>query len=179
MQLVVKFAEKAISYFAGIALVILCLTAFALFVIIFREEGVMGVTSTLKNEVLRGTLSFVPILALFFGIMGAVSHLQKRHPDEFKDIMEGKRGTTLMVILAAAMPGPAGGEQLQSAWNSKINRTNTILCLTSMMALGMNTILFRAKVLGGPLTLIWIGIAFSIFLQVWLVCKLKPWTWFG
>ena len=84
-----------------------------------------------------------------------------------------------MIALAASLPGPAGGKQLQDAWNDKdSNKTKLLVCLVGMMALNVNMILFRSKVLGGPLTLIWFTMAFVLLAQVWLVCRFKPWLWF-
>lgn len=176
---VVKFVEKAVAYFSEIAILLLGIAAVGLLVVIFREEGLLGVWRTIKVDVVGITVKFIPVIIVFFVITGAINHLQHRYPQQFKDIIAGKSGTVMMVGLAALMPGPAGGQQLQDAWNEQDNhRTQVLLCLVAMMALSVNTILFRAKVLGGPLTLIWMSIAMALFGQVWAISKLKPWTWF-
>lgn len=177
---IVKFAEKMIAYFSEIAILLLGIAAMSLLVVIFREEGLLGVWKTIRVDVIGVTVKFIPIIIVFFTITGAIDHLQHRHPQKFKDIIAGKNGTAMMIGLAAAMPGPAGGQQLQDAWNGQdVNRTKILLCLVGMMALSINTILFRSKVLGGPLTLIWLSIALALLGQVWVVGRLKPWTWFG
>ena len=171
--------EKTIAYFSEISILILGLAGFFLLAVIFKEDGVSGVWDTVRTDVWGIFLKYIPVLLVFFTITGALTHLQKRHADEFHDIVAGKKGTVKMVLLAAALPGPAGGKQLQDAWNLKdSNKTKLLLCLVGMMALNVNLILFRSKVLGGPLTLIWFGIAFTLLLEIWVICKFKPWLWF-
>lgn len=177
---IVKIIEKTIAYFSEIAILLLGIAALSLLVIIFREEGGIGVWNTIKTDIAGVTIRFIPVIAVFFTITGALNHLQKRHAEEFRNIISGKNGMIKMVALAAALPGPAGGQQLQDAWNDKdSNKTKLMLCLVGMMALNINVLLFRSKVLGGSLTLIWLGIALALFAQVYLVCRFKPWLWFS
>lgn len=179
-MLIVKLVEKVVSYFSGVAIFLLGAAAVFLLVVIFREEGLVGLWNTVKVDIAGVMVKFIFVLVVFFVITGALNHLQKQHREKFRAIISGKEGTTKMIVLAAAMPGPAGGQQLQDAWNDNgIDKTKVLLCLVGMMALGINTILFRAKVLGGPLTLIWMSMAFLLLAQVWFVCRFKPWTWFG
>lgn len=175
----VKMIEKTIAYFSEIAIFLLGLGALFLLIVIFREEGIIGVWNTLKTDITGVTVKFIPVIIVFFTITGALNHLQKRHTEEFKAIISGKKGTVKMVALAAALPGPAGAQQLQDAWkDTDSNKTKLMLCLVGMMALNVNVLLFRSKVLGGQLTLIWLGIACALFVEVWLVCRYKPWSWF-
>jgi len=178
-MILIKILEKTIAYFADISILLLGIGGLALLAVIFKEEGITGVWSTIRVDILGIVIKYIPVLIVFFTITGALSHLQGHHAKEFKDIVSGKQGTIKMVALAAALPGPAGGKQLQDAWNLKdSNKTKLLLCLVGMMALNVNLILFRSKVLGGQLTLIWLCMAVMFLVQVWLVCKCKPWTWF-
>ncbi len=171
--------ERLVNYFSSIALALLFAGAVILLGVIYWEEGVTGVWHTLRNDVAGVLWNFKVVLAVFFVITGAINHLQERHPQKFQDIMAGKWGTAPVVLLAAAMPGPAGGEQLQKAWSDRAtNRLYVLLGLVGMMGLGMNSLLFRARVLGGPLTLIWLMLASKTLIEVWLVMKFRPWTWF-
>jgi len=175
----VNQVTKIISKSSQIALLILALGAIFLLLQIYGEEGVIGIWKTFRVDVIDATKKFIPILIIFFTITGALDHLQKRHEKEFNDIITGKSGTVKMVALAASLPGPAGGQQLQDAWNKKdSNKTKLLLCLVGMMAFNINMVLFRSKVLGGELTLIWLAMSCALIFQVWLICKLKPWLWF-
>jgi len=173
-MLIIKIVEKGIGYFSSIAMLMLMLGALCLLGMVFREEGIAGVWNTISKDVTGVTLKFIPVLVVFFVITGVINHLQQRHSKEFEDTLAGKKGTFKMAILAALMPGPAGGQQLQEAWNkSGPNKTKSLLCLTAMMALSINAILFRSKVLGGPLTMIWFLMGLALFFQVWIICKIK------
>ena len=178
-MVIIKMLEKTIAYFSEISIMLLGLVGFILLVVIFKEDGISGVWDTVRVDVFGIFIKYIPVLLVFFTITGALNHLQKKHSEEFHDIVSGKKGTVKMVLLAAALPGPAGGKQLQDAWNLKdSNKTKLLLCLVGMMALNVNLILFRSKVLGGPLTLIWFGIAATLLFEIWAVSKLKPWMWF-
>ena len=175
---VIKIFEKIVTYFSSIAIFLLGIAAVYLLYVIFREEGLIGVWNTIKIDILGVFIKFTWTLIVFFTITGALDHLQKKHTQEFKDIVSGRKGTVKMVSLAASLPGPAGGKQLHDEWDEKgSDRTKLLLCLVGMMALNVNVLLFRSKVLGGQLTLIWMGMAMALFLQVWLVCRFKPWLW--
>lgn len=176
----VGIVEKTIAYFSEIAIVLLGIAAVSLLLVIFREEGIIGVWNTIRHDITGVTVKFIPVIIVFFTITGALDHLQKRHSKEFDDIVSGRKGTVKMVALAASLPGPAGGRQLQEAWNDKnSDKTKLLLCLVGMMALNINVLLFRSKVLGGPLTLIWLCMALVMLGEVWLVCRFKPWLWFS
>ncbi len=178
-MLIVKMIKKVITYFSSIAILILGIASVALLIIIFKEEGIMGVWITMKSDMKVVTIKFIPVLIVFFTITGALNHLQSKHSDEFKGILAGKKGTVKMVLLAASLPGPAGGQQLQDVWNEKgSDKTNLLICLVGMMALNSTMVLFRSKVLGGPLTLIWLSLATIFLFEVWFVCRFKPWSWF-
>ncbi len=179
-MLIVKMFEKGMIFFSEIMFLILGVAALSLLVVIGREEGVIGVWNTLRVDVLGMLVRFITVLVIFFTIAGSLNHLQRRHSERFKNIISGNEGTTKMLALAATLPGPAGGKQLKDAWEDPTsNKTKVMLCLVAMMALGVNSLVFRAKVLGGPLTMIWIFTAFMLLFQVWIVCKLKPWVWFA
>lgn len=176
----IKFFEKAISYFSEIALILFGIAAIFLLLAIFRDEGFAGVWSTLKVDVYQILVKFIVILAIFFVITGSLNHLQKRHPEDFRKILAGEKGKLPMILLAMVMPGPAGAGQLKQAWEMPdCNKTNVMLALTAMMALGINIYIYRARLLGGPLVLIWTIMAITLLAQVWLVCRFKPWTWFS
>lgn len=180
---IIKLVEKVIAYFSEIAIFLLGIAALALLVVIFREEGLLGVWETIRVDVTGIAIKFVLILIIFFVITGSINHLYAKHPKTFEDIIAGKHGVVTMLGLSSAMTGPAGAQQLHDEWNKQgVNKTNVLLCLTSMMALGVNIFIFRAKVLGGPLTLIWVGMGLIFLAQVWVVCKFANklnWAGFG
>ena len=145
----IKIVEKAITLFSEIAIPLLWVAAVALLVWIFHDEGLTGVWSTIKVDVVKVTIRFIPVIVVFFLITGAINHLAKAHPKEFGETLAGKNGTTKMVILATLMPGPAGGQQMQEAWkNPSTDKTKFLVCFVAMMALGINIFIFRARVLG-------------------------------
>jgi hypothetical protein len=178
MNSALKLLEKVVLWFSEIAVGLLGAAAAYLLFVIYREEGFAGVIATIRGDIASLFIRYIPVLLVFFAITGALNHLQARHAEDFRKIISGKNGRLSMIILAASLPGPAGGKQIQDGWNDgSIDKTNVLLCLFVMMAMGVNTLLFRAKVLGGPLTLIWLAMASCFLVQVWLVCLAKPWTW--
>ncbi|MBI3638128.1 hypothetical protein HY227_00070 [Candidatus Wolfebacteria bacterium] len=163
---------KVLDVLSAAVIPLMGFAAIYLLFIIFKEEGWGGVWTTLRVDTLRVLVKFLILIVVFFLITGAINHWCQRHPERISEIISGKDGKIKMIVLSMVLPGPAGGEQLQNEWNNGGNKTNVILCLIGMMALGFNVIVFRAKVLGTNLILIWIGIAIAIFIQVYLICKI-------
>jgi hypothetical protein len=174
----VKFLTKAVSYCGGIGVVILWIMGAVLLAMIFRDEGLKGIISTFKVDILRVTIKYISILFIFFTIAGAVDHLQRRHDQEFKRLVGGEHGPVIMMMLGSVLPGPAGAKQMHDGWHGDGNKRYILLALTSMMALGMNTLIFRSKLLGGELTLIWMGMALAFLGQVYVaVTWIIPLSW--
>ena len=138
-MIVLRLIEKLVTYFSSIAILLMGLGALALLGVIWSEEGAMGVWNTLSKDVVSVTIKFIPVILVFFTITGALNHLQKNHKERFNNIITGKEGTFKMIALASCLPGPAGGKQLQDAWNTpQADRTKILMCLVGMMALGIN-----------------------------------------
>ena len=173
----IKIIEKMITVASNMAIPLLWVSAIALLTWIFKDEGLAGIWTTIKVDVVKVTLRFIPVIVVFFLITGSINHLAKSHQKEFGDTLAGKNGTVKMVVLATLMPGPAGGQQMQEAWkNPDTNKAKFLVCFVAMMALGVNIFIFRARVLGGSLTLLWFGMALIFLAQVWFVGK--AWTKF-
>lgn len=166
--------KELLGRLVGIAskagIIVLFLAAIGLLLLIFREEGLAGVWSTIKVDTAKVLGKFVFVMIVFFVITGAINHLQKRHPNEFQKAINGDYGMVFMLWAAALTPGPSGGQQLQDAWNTPgVKKANVLLCLTAMMAASITMFLFRAKFIGPTLTLIWTGIAVGLLLEVWAI----------
>jgi len=141
--------------------------------LIYREEGFSGVWATLSIDVMRMVKGFAVILAIFFILTGAVNHLTKSHPQEFREIVTGKYGTTAIIALSVVMPGMAGGKQLQEAWNMPgTDKATLIICLVAMMGGSLTMYIFRAAFIGPNLTIIWTGILICLLTQVWILGKI-------
>lgn len=175
----VKLIGKCIVILSSSGMWLLSLAAVCLLFLIFKEEGLAGVWSTITVDV-AGTLSkFMLMLIVFFTITGSINHLQKQHPEGFREVVSGKYGTVPMVLLSMVMPGPAGGKQLQDAWNTPgADKAVLILCLTAMMGGSITMFMFRSKFIGPTLTLVWVGIVSCVLFQVWFIGKIRPWIWF-
>jgi hypothetical protein len=170
---ILKFAGSLIGLFSKLVIFVLAGVAIYLLITIFVKEGLSGVRDTIKIDVAGMVIKFIPIMVVFFVMAGSINHLATKNPQEVKDILAGKKGKIMMMALAASMPGPAGGLQLQHSWNAGGNKVNVLLSLVAMMALGITTLLFRAKVLGPQLTVIWLFMGLILLGQVWLVCKIS------
>ena len=165
--MIVGMLSKATIFILGFA-------AIALFIVIFKTEGLSGVWNTLKLDVTGIAMKYMTILVIFFLLAGSINHLAKQNPKEVTSILSGEKGKIAMLVLAASMPGPAGGVQMQQAWkNGVVSKANLALCLVAMMGLGITTLLFRATALGPQLTGLWLIMAFILLGQVWLVGKVS------
>ena len=168
---------KAITAFSNLAVPAMGVAALGLLVWVYQEEGIAGVWTTLRVDVLKLSAKFVWVCLIFFVIAGTINHQAKKHQKEFGDTLAGKNGMIRMIILATVMPGPAGGQQLQEEWkNPTTDKTKVLVCLCAMMSLGITIFIFRGKVLGPQLTMIWIGMAWVFLIEVWAVTK--AWTMF-
>ena len=177
VKILVKFF---VEHFSSAMIVLFGLASAGLLVLIFCDEGWRGVWKTIAVDTFAVAKAFFLLLAIFFSITGSLNHLEERRPEKFKAILSGKWGQVPMMGLAALMPGMAGTKQIGKAYKDKsIEKINVLLCLTASMALGIHVFIYRAKFLGGELTLIWVGMSFWLLAQVWFVCKFKPWRWFG
>ncbi len=174
----IKFFERAIGIVSGAMSYILALAAIGLLLWIYQREGFGGLLEAVTIQIKNVAIKYAWIVFMFIVIAGAIDHLAKKNPEDVKDLISGKRGEAPMIIVSTILPGPAGANQLREEWESGENRGNVIVCLTAMMALSITMFIFRARFLGGQLTLIWVGIAGVMLFQVWFVCKLKPWEWF-
>ena len=170
--MLIKLTEKFILCLSRGGIFLLSAAAIALLLIIFKEEGLIGVWTTLRVDVLGVLSKFMVMLVIFFTITGAVNHLHKRHPEKFREIVSGKYGTVAMVALAAVMPGPAGGKQLQEAWSMPgVSKADLLLCLTAMMGASIIMFMFRSAFIGPILTLVWVGLISGLLIEVWLIGK--------
>ena len=175
----IKGVEKVIHLLSEGGIYLLLSAAVGLLALIFYEEGSAGVWATISVDVAEVLGKFVVMMAIFFTITGSINHLYKTHPGKFHEVISGKYGMVAMISLAAIMPGPAGGQQLQDAWNTPgTDRVNVLLCLAAMMGASITMFMFRSKFIGTTLTLIWFGIAVSFIAQIWAVGRMKSWVWF-
>ena len=155
----------------------LSIMALVLLIWVYQREGWSGLAENFCQDIWLSTKRFAMIVAIFIIITGSINHLSRKNPTVVKDLIAGKYGLVVMNIVAMSLPGPAGAEQLREAWGNGGNRCQVVICLTAMMAMGITMFIFRSKFLGGSLTLVWMGIACTLLIQVWAVCQLKPWTW--
>jgi len=173
----INLIGRGIIIFSNLAIPALGVAAAGLLFWIYKEEGLVGVVNTLRGDVLKMAAKFVVVCLIFFVIAGAISHQARRHPKQFGDTLAGKNGMVRMIILATVMPGPAGGQQLQEEWKDpSTDKTKVLVCLCAMMSLGITIFIFRGKVLGPQLTLIWIGMAWVFLIEVWAV--MRVWKFF-
>jgi hypothetical protein len=166
----IKIIEKALLVVSQASMYILGAMAVGLLLMIFYEEGVSGVWSTITIDMAKMAPKFLIIFAVIIVITGSVNHLARKHPETVRDIIRGNYGIVTMLVLATTMPGAAGGQQVQDAWNTpNINRTNVLLCLVATMGAAMMMFMFKAMFIGPTLTLIYASLISGLMIQVWVI----------
>lgn len=172
-----KIMEKILSFISGASIYILVAMAAGLLFFIWYEEGIIGVWSTIAVDMTKMAPKFLVLFFVIIVITGSLNHIARKHPEKSQEIIQGKYGMVTMLVLAGIMPGAAGGQQVQDAWNTPhTNRTNVLLCLVATMGAGMLMFMFKGPFIGPTLTIIYAGIISVTMIEVWAVGR--AWEYF-
>ena len=169
-----RIIERFAVFFAEGLFYVIIAACIWLLTIITKEEGFKGLTETIGVDVFGMLKRMTPMILAFFFLAGSLGYWSKQHPDRFKNIMSGREGVVKMLALSSVLPGPAGCQQLKETWEDPAcDKASTIMCLVAMMGLSVNAMAFRAKLLGGELTLAWVCMCLFLLFEVWVFFRLR------